>query len=892
MNIRGTAAPNAKKVLPPVVPDRGSYSSFPSTSTTYSSFRHSCHPLSSGEINEIQQTSLSSTNIRESSSVTSNLPSSPHSPDEDSACDHSMAPLITNRRRPVSKDCCTNIRETNTCPESQVDSNAGENVSSSPQYQNNSKFNFHNMQGTQFSHLMCPKASPGSPHHIQTDPTFSYQAYPLQVSLPEDQGIDVQSPGRSSPGSGSGSSTTGSTTSGNCRNSTTSLDSGRASSSTQTHTHRLSGQSYDSGSILRHSYHSSSSSLGSSEHDGTHHLNVQELLNNGVSDSEVLRIWLTELHFEEYYEKFLSSGYDMPTISRMTPEDLNAIGITKPAHRKRLKSEITKLNISDGLPEFIPSRLDEWLTLLKLEAYIPSLKQQNYNTVEQVTQITWEDLEDVMLAIKRVKDIMAGKKFNSLSPLGIEGKFGIHNVRENSGKEVYGNPVDPRHFQIPNQCHDPIHSISRPADPGGSLYCRPQTVIPEGDVSSYHPSQMHLRYPVPYHPADRIVQSGVNATIHYRPDVVPLKIHGNGSARTSEEPIYGTYLTFFPPQRQAGFNNLPLRPSLPLGSGVHPQRSLDDGDITPTNEMVLRFEGGGTLPRPRAANKYRPVAMVTAKTRVDVHEVPSNISNENISLNSQKSSNSDKVFSASTNNTPQGTPKKIPPPPPKRSNSVSESTQQKTNGFSRRGLSYSFISVRNNLVPDGTTDLPPPPPAPQDKGNHQHLPEDFPPPPPPLTCITMASTASRASSVITSSSNTQDIDTVSSSHSTDLILSDNRPQRNGSNSSFKSTSSNDSGDSIPFANDNAGTIKQRSNVRPSFALIDSRCSPRSSPISSPALRRKEGIVHPTLRHPQPHQGPSTNASTNSMSDCQTNKEISSFRFSNVYKFPFAYSENG
>jgi hypothetical protein len=38
----------------------------------------------------------------------------------------------------------------------------------------------------------------------------------------------------------------------------------------------------------------------------------------------------------------------------MTPEDLTAIGIKKPNHRKRLKAEISKLNIPDGLPNFIP----------------------------------------------------------------------------------------------------------------------------------------------------------------------------------------------------------------------------------------------------------------------------------------------------------------------------------------------------------------------------------------------------------------------------------------------------------------------------------------------------------------------------------------------------------
>lgn len=70
----------------------------------------------------------------------------------------------------------------------------------------------------------------------------------------------------------------------------------------------------------------------------------------------MLRAWLTDLRFEEYYEKFISAGYDMPTIFKMTPEDLNAIGITKPAHRKKLKAEITRLNIPDRLPDFIPVR--------------------------------------------------------------------------------------------------------------------------------------------------------------------------------------------------------------------------------------------------------------------------------------------------------------------------------------------------------------------------------------------------------------------------------------------------------------------------------------------------------------------------------------------------------
>ena len=34
----------------------------------------------------------------------------------------------------------------------------------------------------------------------------------------------------------------------------------------------------------------------------------------------MLNAWLTDFHFEEYYQLFVNAGYDMPTVSRMTPE--------------------------------------------------------------------------------------------------------------------------------------------------------------------------------------------------------------------------------------------------------------------------------------------------------------------------------------------------------------------------------------------------------------------------------------------------------------------------------------------------------------------------------------------------------------------------------------------
>jgi hypothetical protein len=41
-------------------------------------------------------------------------------------------------------------------------------------------------------------------------------------------------------------------------------------------------------------------------------------------------------------------------LKHLSLQDLTAIGIKKPNHRKKLKAEIAQLNIADGLPEYIP----------------------------------------------------------------------------------------------------------------------------------------------------------------------------------------------------------------------------------------------------------------------------------------------------------------------------------------------------------------------------------------------------------------------------------------------------------------------------------------------------------------------------------------------------------
>ena len=105
----------------------------------------------------------------------------------------------------------------------------------------------------------------------------------------------TQSPGRDSPGSsGSGSGS---------RHSTASLDSGRASG-----------------------YHLGPRGPGALA--SSPRCSISSLVSHPdrPADLDVVHAWLTELQFEEYLPLFASAGYDLATITRMTPEDLTAIG--------------------------------------------------------------------------------------------------------------------------------------------------------------------------------------------------------------------------------------------------------------------------------------------------------------------------------------------------------------------------------------------------------------------------------------------------------------------------------------------------------------------------------------------------------------------------------------
>uniref|UniRef100_A0A3Q1IX13 CASK interacting protein 2 n=1 Tax=Anabas testudineus TaxID=64144 RepID=A0A3Q1IX13_ANATE len=160
------------------------------------------------------------------------------------------------------------------------------------------------------------------------------------------------------------------------------------------------------------------------QHHSGHHDNSNKVQSDTVhllihqvdKDAEAIYQWLSEFQLEQYTGNFISAGYDVPTISRMTPEDLTAIGVTKPGHRKKISMEITNLNIPEWLPEYIPSDLGEWLSAIALPQYHKKLSENGYDSITIVKDLTWEDLQEIgitklghqkklMLAVKKLCDI-------------------------------------------------------------------------------------------------------------------------------------------------------------------------------------------------------------------------------------------------------------------------------------------------------------------------------------------------------------------------------------------------------------------------------------------------------------------------------------------------------
>lgn len=195
--------------------------------------------------------------------------------------------------------------------------------------------------------------------------------------------------------------------------------------------------------------HSPIGSVDSNSSNTLMPINVKGMLLHGVVDGEVLRSWLISIKCEEYIKNFLDNGYDMPLLTRMTPQDLTAIGVKSPTLRKKLQLEIKKLNLDDDIPDSRPHSLEKWLELLKLSEYQSRLCNEGYDNIDKVLELTWEDLEEIgitklghqkrlLLGIERVKrfDKSQEERFNDNSI------YDVHpNHRMSLNQNTLGRPA-------------------------------------------------------------------------------------------------------------------------------------------------------------------------------------------------------------------------------------------------------------------------------------------------------------------------------------------------------------------------------------------------------------------------------------------------------------------
>ncbi|CAN8002658.1 unnamed protein product [Ixodes hexagonus] len=537
-------------------------------------------------------------------------------------------------------------------------------------------------------------------------------------------------------------------------------------------------------------------------------LNVAGLLVNGVSDTEVLTTWLKNLHFEEYAHLFLQAGYDMPTISRMTPEDLTAIGITKPAHRRKLKSEISNLNISDGIPDYKPDTLLTWLKLLRLEQYYGSLCQQGYHTVDRAADLTWEDLEDIgiqklghqkkmMLAIKKIRDLNSGSRrtgnYGDIRHSSVDMGQVLSQRTTAQGLIPVGHPY--HHAAPPPPAQDvavmpPPHANAVPpsrsdGDPSSAPQLRTfrQQSPPRGGFHRVGSGESLLQGQPQFGSSLYQHQGGLGASDLYQHDFVPMQVRSPNRGRSLESLEDGgtAYQGSHPPgqyQYQGGYQQQGYQQG-PSPDWYQMVSSWRQHGYDTDSELVRQVshhgydygyepDGTATLHRPRGLVKPRPVAKVTARALLDSPDLEFEPKDVDPKLGSDWESS-----------------KRCAPAPPKRTNSIRR--QQEAN-MAETAFATCVQSLTSRFTMATSQDeppLPPPPPA---------APEDEEPPPPPQPLPAPPPTSS--SSTLTSSS---------SSTSSDGELSPSGTLIRRKDSGGSSVSS----ESIPFANENVGTIKQR-----------------------------------------------------------------------------------
>lgn len=370
--------------------------------------------------------------------------------------------------------------------------------------------------------------------------------------------------------------------------------------------------------------------------------------------------------------------------------------------------------------------MEEWLKLLNLSCYYETLCKQNYDTVDKVTQLTWEDLEDfgisklghqkkILLAIKRIKNLAraaeGGEPIYGVtsspyttkpleSPSASRPNMLITNnsvptpERTNSSYELSFQNVP---IKI-NTLNSPTTGEMRIIEPVTPIIIHnnnmPNRMFVEPRGSPLSTFQQQMNHQTPFHPRlvpntsyyRPVIQNGQqmmhnnlrgrsmeNLTTtdlnyynqYYAPVAPPM--HGNGGGLQYPQPYYqysnGDIYSLA--NRQAIQSS--FLPNNTFNNNVNQNYALQS---LPQQQQFNNYEvdGTATLNRPTSFAKPKPLARII-NDNFDAASIKSNdsastlstISNDRNGLNSDSGSDTSSIYSIT---------KKNPPPPPKRVNSV------------------------------------------------------------------------------------------------------------------------------------------------------------------------------------------------------------------------------
>ncbi|XP_015732486.1 caskin-1 isoform X3 [Coturnix japonica] len=305
--------------------------------------------------------------------------------------------------------------------------------------------------------------------------------------------------------------------------------------------------------------------------------------------SEAVYQWLCKFQLQLYAPNFINAGYDITTISRMTPEDLTAIGVTKPGHRKKIASEINNLNIPEWLPEYKPANLALWLSMIGLSQYYKVLVENGYENIDFITDITWEDLQEIGITKlgHQKKLMLAVKKLAELQRAEL-GKYEPGTLKRKAAAcpevlAIESPPPEPPECQSPKMStfqdselsselqvamtgEGPEETPEKPANPAAPGYRSPPAL---GGRARQMSSSQELLGDGPRAPASTAISKSQEYLAEGAPEgpsVPPTKElrqprHGHSVKRASVPPVPGKPRQPFPPT--AGHLTPPQTPGKP-----------------------------------------------------------------------------------------------------------------------------------------------------------------------------------------------------------------------------------------------------------------------------------------------------------------------------------------